>query len=107
MKGEKVYRGTAVSAGVCRGKVLVLHRTRHLITQRVVSDAEIIDEIKRFEQVLVKTRTQIKEVQRRVVKNMSAAEADIFDDPRSKSKRRFCVPRSFGALRRRDGRRGG
>ncbi len=79
MKGEKVYRGTAVSAGVCRGKVLVLHRTRHLITQRVVSDAEIIDEIKRFEQVLVKTRTQIKEVQRRVVKNMSAAEADIFD----------------------------
>ena len=79
MKGEKVYRGTAVSAGVCRGKVLVLHRTRHLITQRVVSDAEIADEIKRFEQVLVKTRTQIKEVQRRVVKNMSAAEADIFD----------------------------
>ena len=79
MKGEKVYRGTAVSAGVCRGKVLVLHRTRHLITQRVVSDVEIADEIKRFEQVLVKTRTQIKEVQRRVVKNMSAAEADIFD----------------------------
>lgn len=79
IKGEKVYRGTAVSAGVCRGKVLVLHRTRHLITQRVVSDTEIIDEIKRFEQVLVKTRTQIKEVQRRVVKNMSAAEADIFD----------------------------
>ena len=79
LKGEKVYRGTAVSAGVCRGKVLVLHRTRHLITQRTVSDGEVVDEIKRFEQVLVKTRTQIKEVQRRVVKNMSASEADIFD----------------------------
>ncbi len=79
LKGEKVYRGTAVSAGVCRGKVLVLHRTRHLISQRSISDAEVADEIKRFEQVLVKTRTQIKEVQRQVVKNMSASEADIFD----------------------------
>ena len=79
LKGEKVYRGTAVSAGVCRGKVLVFHRTRHLISQRSISDAEVADEIKRFEQVLVKTRTQIKEVQRRVVKNMSASEADIFD----------------------------
>jgi phosphotransferase system enzyme I (PtsI) len=79
LKGEKVYRGTAVSAGVCRGKVVVLHHTHHLIAQRAVGDADISDEIKRFEQVLVKTRTQIKEVQRRVVSNMSAAEADIFD----------------------------
>src|SRR5208282_5290222 len=79
LKGEKVYRGTAVSAGVCRGKVVVLHHARHLIAQREISEAEIPEEIKRFEQVLVKTRTQIKEVQRRVTNNMSAAEADIFD----------------------------
>ena len=79
IKGEKVYRGIAVSAGVCRGKVLVLHRTRHLISQHTISDPEVADEIKRFEQVLVKTRTQIKDVQRQVATNMSASEADIFD----------------------------
>jgi len=79
VKGEKVYRGIAVSAGVCRGKILVLHRTRHVITKREVPAGEIETEAKRFEQALVKTRQQITEVQRRVVAGMSAAEADIFD----------------------------
>ena len=78
-KGEKVYRGIAVSAGVCRGKILVLHRTRHIITRRELPEGEIVDEVKRFEQTLVKTRKQIKDVQRRVVENMSASEGDIFD----------------------------
>jgi phosphoenolpyruvate-protein phosphotransferase (PTS system enzyme I) len=79
LKGEKVFRGIAVSAGVCRGKILVLHRTRHVITRREVPNHEIEAEVKRFEQSLVKTRQQITEVQRRVVASMSAAEADIFD----------------------------
>ena len=59
VKGEKVYRGIAVSAGVCRGKILVLHRTRHVITKREVPAGEIETEAKRFEQALVKTRQQI------------------------------------------------
>jgi phosphoenolpyruvate-protein phosphotransferase (PTS system enzyme I) len=78
-KGEKVFRGTAVSAGVCRGKILVLHRARHVITRREIAETEISDEVKRFEQVLVQTRKQINEVQRRVVQNMSGSEGDIFD----------------------------
>lgn len=79
VKGEKVYRGIAVSAGVCRGKILVLHRTRHVITRRELPEAEVPKEVSRFEQSLVKTRQQITEVQRRVAAGMSAAEADIFD----------------------------
>ena len=79
LKGEKVYRGIAVSAGVCRGKVLVLHRTRHVIVRRELSENEVESEVSRFEQSLVKTRQQITEVQRRVAASMSAAEADIFD----------------------------
>ena len=79
VKGEKIYRGIAVSAGVCRGKVLVLHRTQHVITRRALPDSEIESEVGRFEQSLVKTRQQITEVQHRVTARMSAAEADIFD----------------------------
>src|SRR6202012_1268773 len=79
LKGEKVYRGIAVSAGVCRGKVLVLHRARHIIARRELQEKDIHDEIRRFEQALVKTHTQIREVQRRVVQNMSGSEGDIFD----------------------------
>jgi phosphotransferase system enzyme I (PtsI) len=78
-KGEKVFKGIAVSGGVCRGKVLVLHQTRHVVTQREMPAAEIPAEIKRFEQALVHTRQQITEIQRRVTQNMSASEGDIFD----------------------------
>jgi phosphotransferase system enzyme I (PtsI) len=78
-KGEKVFRGIAVSAGVCRGKIVVLHRARHLITRQELDETEIAEATKRFEQSLVKTRQQITEVQRRVIKSMSASEGDIFD----------------------------
>ncbi len=78
-KGEKVFRGIAVSAGVCRGKIVVLHRARHIITRHELDEKEIAEATKRFEQSLVKTRQQITEVQRRVIKNMSASEGDIFD----------------------------
>jgi phosphoenolpyruvate-protein phosphotransferase (PTS system enzyme I) len=78
-KGEKVFRGIAVSAGVCRGKIVVLHRARHIITRHELDENEIAEATKRFEQSLVKTRQQITEVQRRVIKSMSASEGDIFD----------------------------
>ena len=79
VKGEKVYRGIAVSAGVCRGKVVVLHHARHAIVRKDLPADEAPSEIKRFEHALVRTRQQITEVQRRVADTMSSAEADIFD----------------------------
>ena len=79
IKGEKVYRGIAVSAGVCRGKVVVLHHARHAIVRRELSADDVPQEIKRFEHALVRTRQQITEVQRRVADTMSSSEADIFD----------------------------
>ncbi len=79
VKGEKIYRGIPVSAGVCRGKVLVLHQARHVIARREISDTGLAAEVKRFEQALVRTRQQITEVQRRVSQTMSSSEADIFD----------------------------
>ena len=79
LKGEKVYRDIAVSAGVCRGKVLILHRARHVITKRDVPPDEIVPEVVRFEKSLVRTRQQITEIQHRVSQTMSSTEADIFD----------------------------
>jgi phosphotransferase system enzyme I (PtsI) len=79
IKGEKVFRGIAVSGGVCRGKVVVLHHARHAIVRRELSEEVVPQEIKRFEHALVRTRQQITEVQRRVADTMSSSEADIFD----------------------------
>jgi phosphotransferase system enzyme I (PtsI) len=78
-KGEKVFRGIAVSAGVCRGKILVLHRARHVITRREVAAEEVPGEVSRFEKSLVQTRQQILEVQHKVMESFSAKEADIFE----------------------------
>ena len=78
-KGECVYRGIAVSDGVCRGKILVLHRARHVIARREISADEVAGETGRFEKSLVQTRQQILEVQRKVVENLGAKEADIFE----------------------------
>ena len=78
-KGEKILRGIAVSDGVCRGKILVLHRTHHIIARREISAGEVAGETDRFEKALVQTRQQILEVQRKVVENLGAKEADIFE----------------------------
>ena len=74
-----MFHGIGVSAGVCRGKVIVLRRNRRAITRRELAPDIIPQEIKRFEHVLVRTRQQITEIQRRVTQTMSSAEADIFD----------------------------
>jgi phosphotransferase system enzyme I (PtsI) len=78
-KGEKVFRGIAVSAGICRGKILVLHRARHIIARRGLADHEVTEEVGRFEKALVQTRQQILEIQDKVLKTLGAKEADIFE----------------------------
>jgi phosphotransferase system enzyme I (PtsI) len=78
-KGEKVFRGIAVSAGICRGKILVLHRARHIIARRGLADSELNEEVGRFEKSLVQTRQQILEIQGKVLETLSSKEADIFE----------------------------
>jgi phosphoenolpyruvate-protein phosphotransferase (PTS system enzyme I) len=78
-KGEKMFRGIAVSAGICRGKILVLHRARHVVAKHELSEQDVAVEVGRFEKSLVQTRQQISEVQRKVVENMGTKEGDIFE----------------------------
>ena len=78
-KGEKLFRGIAVSAGICRGKILVLHRARHIIARRGLADSETQEEVGRFEKALVQTRQQVLEIQDKVLETLSAKDADIFE----------------------------
>ena len=78
-KGEKLFRGIAVSAGICRGKILVLDRAQHVIVKRQLADAEIAVEVGRFEKALVQTRQQISEVARKLTESMGTKEGDIFE----------------------------
>ena len=78
-KGETVYRGIPVSAGVARGKILVLGKSRHTISKQTVPEAELANEVNRLQKALVQTRHEIIEVQRKVTAAMGASEGSIFD----------------------------
>lgn len=77
--GEKVYRGIPVSAGVCRGKILVLDKPRQSIEKRVLAEADVPGELNRLQQALLKTREQLQEVQRQLTQSLGAGQASIFD----------------------------
>ena len=76
---ERVFRGVPVSAGVCRGKVLVLGRANSSIPKHELAVASVPEEISRLERALVQTRHDILEVQKKVSASMGAAEGGIFD----------------------------
>ena len=78
-KGEQTFRGIGVSSGVCRGKILVLDRTRPSISKCQLPDGELAEEVNRLEKSLVQTRHQILAVQRKVSEGMGAQEGSIFD----------------------------
>ena len=78
-KGETVYRGIPVSAGVARGKILVLGKPRHTISKQTLPEAELADEVNRLQKALLQTRHEIIEVQRKVTAAMGASEGSIFD----------------------------
>ena len=77
--GDKSFRGIPVSAGICRGKILVLGRTRPAIAKLQLSDAALTEEVNRLEKALVQTRHEILEIQRKVSTGMGAQEGSIFD----------------------------
>src|SRR5258706_5664036 len=77
--GEKVFRGIPVSAGVCRGKILILGGGHQKIPKREVAASDAAKEVDRLEKALVETRQQILEVQRKVSSGMGAEEGGIFD----------------------------
>ena len=77
--GERVLRGIPVSAGVCRGKILVLGKSNTAIPAHAISEAELPQEWQRLEKALVQTRHQILEVQRKVGQAMGSEDAGIFD----------------------------
>jgi phosphotransferase system enzyme I (PtsI) len=77
--GERIYRGIAVSGGVCRGPVFILTRTAECIPSRLIREEDFPHEVKKLEQALIQTRQQILEVQRKVEDAMGAEDASIFD----------------------------
>lgn len=78
-EGEQIFRGIPVSQGVCRGKILVLDKVRHTVSQRQLDDTELAGELDRLEQAFRQTRQQVLEVQRKITESVGAEHGSIFD----------------------------
>src|SRR5580658_2399389 len=78
-KGELIYKGIAVSAGICQGKAFVLHKAQTHVPHYEVAEADLPQQVQRFQHALVLTRQQIQEVQHKVSQALNAQEASIFD----------------------------
>jgi len=78
-EGEKIFRGIPVSAGVCRGKILIFDRPHHTIPHRQLRDTEEAGELARLEKAFRETRQQVLDVQRKVTESVGAEQGSIFD----------------------------
>lgn len=77
--GEKTFKGIPVSAGVSRGKILLVRKADVSIPRFEVSAEQAPAQILRFEKALLDTRKQLLEVQRKVNEGVGAEHASIFD----------------------------
>jgi phosphotransferase system enzyme I (PtsI) len=77
--GEVVFHGIPVSAGVCRGRILVLNRAHLALPEAGITEEQVPDELKRLERALIRTRQQLVQIQSRVSAAMDSQDALIFD----------------------------
>lgn len=79
MEKEQLFAGIGVSNGTAYGKVFVVAHTNAQIPEYNVSDSQIDGEIKRFEQALMKTRTDIVSLKEELAQKVGEKESSIFD----------------------------
>lgn len=76
---EILFKGIAASGGVAHGRIFVVPASTAEIPCYTVAEQDIPREIHRLENALLRTREQVREVQRQVQANMGADDAAIFD----------------------------
>jgi phosphotransferase system enzyme I (PtsI) len=73
------FQGLGVSPGIARGKVLIVRPDTHETPDYPITEEDIPREVARFEAALLKTRTQIHEMQVRIADAIGAKDASVFD----------------------------
>jgi phosphotransferase system enzyme I (PtsI) len=77
-KKEIVLKGIPASPGIASGKAFLYGREQYTIPRRTINDIQIQNEIKRFKDALVQTKSEIQEIKRRISEEMGAEHGQIF-----------------------------
>ncbi len=76
---ETILRGIGVSPGLAIGRAFLMTTEDVRFIERTITDEEIPREIARFEEALIATRRQLREIQQRVEEALDQKNASIFD----------------------------
>lgn len=74
-----MLKGIPASPGVAIGKAFLFKTEDMSVTKKTVSDSDIPSEIARFEDALIKTRSEILNIQEKIAKEMGTEHAEIFN----------------------------
>ncbi|MFH1459254.1 MAG: phosphoenolpyruvate--protein phosphotransferase [Candidatus Omnitrophota bacterium] len=74
-----MLKGIAVSPGIAIGRVFVWDSEEYTISKHLIPENSIPLEITRFEEALIKTRSEILEIQKKISKEMGFEHAEIFN----------------------------
>jgi phosphotransferase system enzyme I (PtsI) len=79
MKRQILLKGIPAAPGLVIGKAFVLGSEELEVKKRSVLESQIPKEIVRFEEALIKTRTEILNIQKKISKEMGIRHAQIFN----------------------------
>lgn len=74
-----MLKGIAAAPGISIAKAFLLDSEEFVIQKKEVAEAELAKEIARFEDSLIKTRSEIINIQKKVTEEMGAEHAEIFN----------------------------
>lgn len=73
-----MLKGIPAAPGIAIGKALSLDSEDFTIPRKEISDKDLPQEIARFEEALIQTRSEILEIQEKISKEMGSTHAEIF-----------------------------
>lgn len=76
---KKMMQGIAASPGIAIGRVFIWDSEEYSISKHLIPANRISEEILRFEDSLIKTRSEILDIQRKISKEMGFEHAEIFN----------------------------
>ncbi|MBU1086710.1 MAG: phosphoenolpyruvate--protein phosphotransferase [Candidatus Omnitrophica bacterium] len=74
-----MLQGIAASPGIAIGRVFIWDSEEYSITKHLIPTNKISEEILRFEDALIKTRSEILDIQRKISREMGFEHAEIFN----------------------------
>jgi len=74
-----ILKGIPASGGIIIGKAFLFDTGQFIVPARKISADDIPKEIARFEDALIKTRSEILDIQKKIMKEMGSDHAEIFN----------------------------